>query len=348
MRNLPLREGPAEGRRGEAGAEVPLAASVPEAVGRDVRGQHPAAAEKLPDWFPGIGSDGLDIVVPRPLPNLEVQENGASALIRFADRRSDPGSDWNLWCKRLALASECEGSRVAIVGRPELGSYRTRAKWLSAATKWTLLGDRIPDSTYDTIIVCKETNHWPTLRQLAGKLIFDPLDSFYAGPSRHPVNYWRSHPANRFADSWWATSPACADTMRAAGIESVSVVPHQCDPRIRPMRFDPLGPLAYWGQGCFLDNGGAEECEAAYQRPIRRADFPGWYGCSAVCGYRSKRFQGVMTRHCKPQIKLANAIAAGLPFVTTDLEAAISLSEFWAEYLKNVVDSTHSTLSNLR
>lgn len=128
-----------------------------------------------------------------------------------------------------------------------------------------------------------------------------------------------------YADQWWATSPACAETMREAGVPNVVVVPHQPDSRIKKVRFDPRGPVVYWGQGCFADG---------LPDDFIRTDFTGWDGASAVSGIRSERWRTPIVNRCKPQIKLANAIAAGLPFITSDVDAATSVVKAYADFWK--------------
>jgi hypothetical protein len=169
-----------------------------------------------------------------------------------------------------------------------------------------------------------------TLRGRCRRLIFDPLDSFYsARRGGDAVQYWKSlHDELRF-DDIIATSPACQELMRRALPAEVNVhlVPHQCDQRIDERWRDPAGPVVYAGLKSFVASGLGrieDACRLIGKRFVLASDCTQLRGASLVLSLRLPPWDDELNRHCKPQIKLENAAAAGLPAVSTDCPAARS------------------------
>src|SRR5262249_54627580 len=116
-----------------------------------------------------------------------------------------------------------------------------------------------------TVIAIK--NGWSAkpLRDCCERLVFDPLDSFYAdGGVIDPVEYWRSAYNRLRFDDIIATSPACREVMRRALPPEVRVhlVPHQCDASVNTRWRDPAGPVVYAGVPAFIGSG-LERIQAA-------------------------------------------------------------------------------------
>ena len=114
--------------------------------------------------------------------------------------------------------------------------------------------------------------------------------------------------------------------MIKAGIKRIALVPHWPDPKVRKGQFDPNGPIVYDGLGCFV-----EECPFDFQkRPFDQWGVSLWHDAvkgvtpSAVLCARFGSSNTPLNSLCKPQIKLANALAAGLPALVGD-EAGRSL-----------------------
>lgn len=217
--------------------------------------------------------------------------------------------------------------RIGVMGPRGYGSWRIRGAPLAKANGWDVLDVSRPvPRHYDVIWLVKRRLGRPlpeNLRKRCDRLILDPLD-FWASPSRvDPERCWRQLHAQIPFDDIVATSPACETVMRqglAAQPVRVHFLPHQCDARIRNSWRDENGPVVYSGS-------------AGYIRPIEnliryacrelgreyRPDYSqhhSWrnlQGASLVLAFRVGRHDCPFTRHCKPQIKIENAAAAGIP-----------------------------------
>jgi len=128
-----------------------------------------------------------------------------------------------------------------------------------------------------------------------------------------------------------ATSPACAETMREA-LPSVPVhlAPHHADPAITP-GYNATGHVVYTGAVRYISAekrairascrmlGRKLVIEAAKHTPTKLQ------GAGLMLHIRLKPQDTHLNRYCKPQIKLENAAAAGLPVVASDHPCATSL-----------------------
>lgn len=221
----------------------------------------------------------------------------------------------------------------AVVGDPRYGGVQIRG----AALAEHLSCGHVPPHQLRELprtrtLVAIKNGFCPTeIRNKCERLIFDPLDDF-AGQSESvdPAEYWLSKFRKLKFDDILATSPACYDAMRAAlpGHVQVHLVPHQSDRHINESWRNPHGPVAYSGLGCFVESGLDRINEAC--RSLGR-EFVMGTGCeilkdaSLALALRLPPYNTTMNRYCKPQIKLENAMAAGMPAVATDCPAATSL-----------------------
>jgi glycosyltransferase involved in cell wall biosynthesis len=182
-----------------------------------------------------------------------------------------------------------------------------------------------------TIIAIKRGFSPTATRAKCDRLVYDPLDVFCDSHARvDPVDYWRSVYRELRFDDIIATSPACHGVMRAALPDKVRVhiVPHQCDPRIDRSWRNPDGPVVYAGLNVFVASGVdriKQACRMIGKDFVMGESCDVLKGASLALAFRLPPYDTEMYRRCKPQIKLENAAAAGLPAVATDCPAATSL-----------------------
>jgi hypothetical protein len=217
--------------------------------------------------------------------------------------------------------------RVAVMGPRGYGSWRIRGGPLAAANDWDVLDVSRPvPRHYDVIWLVKRRLGRPlpgNLRQSCDRLILDPLDYWASPSSVDPVKCWRQLWHQIPFDDLIATSPACQQVMQEGLYRNIKVhlLPHQCDGRIPAAGwYDPEGPIVYSGSEAYI-----RPIVPALQNACReigrefRPDFSqhhSWQnlrGASLVLSLRVGRHDCPFTRFCKPQIKLENAAAAGIP-----------------------------------
>ena len=227
-----------------------------------------------------------------------------------------------------------------VVGPSSFGSFQMRGKPLAEHLQFPSQNSRGRvrlTRNFDVGLIIKADSP-PVMREKCRRLIWDPLDPWYADPRAmrmHPADYWRAKHRKLGFDEIIATSPACEETMRAGLPDSVRVwmVPHHSDPRIEPSWYDPNGPIVYAGARYFVDSA-RREIEEAAKRIGREVvfdhDHHAWKrlrGASLSLCLRLPPYNVPLNRHCKPQVKVANAAAAGIPVLTTDDPCTTSLYE---------------------
>lgn len=221
---------------------------------------------------------------------------------------------------------------VAVVGRSDYGAVKMRGVRLAKEFGFDFF-DGPPEKDYDAIVLVKSC-HCRDLRQVrerCSRLIVDPLDSFYSHHRqfKRSAEYWRHLYDKLRFDELVATSPACEATMREACPSlPIHLVPHHSDPTLVYDWYDPNGPIAYAGQRCFIKES-MELIDTACKaigRHFEHAYSPKIYrGAALVLSLRCPPYDTDLNRHCKPQVKLENAAACGLPVLSTDDPAAVSL-----------------------
>lgn len=207
-----------------------------------------------------------------------------------------------------------------------MGSYRIRGKLLCKRFGYRdLAGGNSLDQFSTCIIIKALPNEIPK----AYRYLIDPLDVFI-GYRREPVNFWISHIRHIEYKlgpgvEWVATSESVAQSMRVATRRPIHIIPHWPDPNVNAVEFNPHGPLYYHGQRTFLPEGCMlwNAIQDATGCQIEAAPFQNWKPCTGVLSIRHPYRR--INSECKPQIKLANALAAGLPCLCSDLPAVRSL-----------------------
>lgn len=215
--------------------------------------------------------------------------------------------------------------KVAFVGRPKLGGVKMRGVAVARELGVPFIDSREirASDRWDALVLVKYWDeHAATLRAACERLIFDPLDCWMqTKPYANPEAFWNWTWKQLRFDAIIGTSPACIETMEATPKRrfSVHLAPHHADPRVGPDWYDPNGPIVYAG--------GRQYIEAALPKleklPRMRFDFEkdAWKslrGASLMLHVRLHPHDTPLNRHCKPQVKLENAAAAGLPILATD------------------------------
>lgn len=214
---------------------------------------------------------------------------------------------------------------VAVTGRrPEWGSYRLRGQLVCNEFAWNNKGNSGSDA--DVTIVIKEL---PEGQIQSERILFDPLDCF-TDFSGSPDAYWKGFVAQQEAllgraCEWIATSPSVQAIIQKYTYAKVHLCPHWPDPRVRHVNYHRLANFVYDGDSRFLSP------ETAFVKGLSRITgksvdfqpFDAWTDVFAVLSVRAS--STAIIAACKPQIKLANAMAAGLPCLCSDLPVVKSL-----------------------
>jgi hypothetical protein len=230
-------------------------------------------------------------------------------------------------------------SRFAVVGTWTWGAVRMRGEALARHLACTMIGsDQIGEISHCEAIVAVKNDLGGTpigirIRDRCDRLVYDPLDAFCdvdVTANDDPIAYWRARYRELAFDDIIATSPACRDIMRAALPERVRVhlSPHHADPRINESWRKQDGPVVYAGMPCFIASGWdriEQACEMIGKPLLAGHDCDVLKGASLALALRLPPYDTELNRRCKPQIKIANAAAAGLAVVATDCPAATSL-----------------------
>ena len=226
--------------------------------------------------------------------------------------------------------------RVVVFGRARQGGFEMRGRSLAHAFGWKAfdVAERARPREVPTcdvaVLVKYDCGLARKIRNRCGMLIWDPLDCWMK--SRHepgPYSFFEKEFARVGPDVVVATSTSCAKVMAtAAGYQGkrpkVVTIRHHHDPRIRPDWHDPKGGVVYCGGRQYIKKGIKIINKACLMigRPFRLIDGNGsWVklkGAGLSLCPRLPPYSGSINRLCKPQVKLENSVAAGIPVLCTD------------------------------
>lgn len=224
-------------------------------------------------------------------------------------------------------------NEIAVVGNLKYGGVTMRGLSLSKHLSCKLISPRqVREIARRRTIVAIKKDFCPTtVRGKCDRLVYDPLDVFCdVRDNVDPLVYWRASFEQLKFNDIIATSPACHDAMRAALPSDVAVhmIPHPCDPRIEKNWRNPDGPVVYSGLRQYVESGIdriRHACRLIGKEFVIGPSCEVLRGASLALALRLPPYNTELNRRCKPQIKLENAAAAGLPLVSTDCPAAVSL-----------------------
>lgn len=216
--------------------------------------------------------------------------------------------------------------RVAFVGKRGLGGVVMRGQ--SVAKKMGVefldVSEFPTKRAYDCIVLVK---YWlgkaSAIRKSCDRLIFDPLDCWMSTkPRAVPDRFWKWCMNELSFDDIIATSKACAVTMDKVGA-TIHLLPHHCDGRVTADFYDPLGPVVYSGGLQFVRpevNNIRDACAHLGKKFVIRSGRgcqEALEGASLCLHLRLWPEDTMLNKWCKPQVKLENAKAAGLPMLAT-------------------------------
>ncbi len=260
-------------------------------------------------------------------------------LIGFRELGLDPEPVERHFAKLVRGPKQASGSQkshmsdqsIVLFGERRLGTVKMRGELLSAHFNCPLMDSGVfPETTRcDTAVVVKDCI--PAVRNAADRLVYDPLDVFWKESHNiSPKEFWRRKYDELHFDDIIATSPACETVMRESLPARVQVhlIPHQSDSRIHENWVNPDGPIVYAGQPEFLSNGldrVRSACRLLGKDLVIGKSCDVLEGASLALALRLRPYDTPLNRICKPQVKIANAIAGNVPVVTTDCPAALTL-----------------------
>lgn len=223
---------------------------------------------------------------------------------------------------------------IGIAGRPGMGGFELRGRMVADLNGWDVidLTRRQPlDRFYDAIVLVKyPLGHEVKLRHGCKRLVWDPLDCWMRDRktwyNRPPYEFWQHSREQIRFDDIIATSPSASKSMRAAlGHEfPVHLLPHHADPRIGPVQHSRGGAVVYYG-GLSYVKPALEPLTEACRRLGRQFRVDEAKRCwkivqptALVVHFRLGQHAAPINLAAKPQVKAANAVAAGLPMLGTD------------------------------
>lgn len=303
-----------------------------------------AEAQELSDRIPQAGSQGRVLDSDRPLHQLQASEDGRAAIVGISGSGSNTRSISDVWTPELVrgIIGDVDPLGVAVTGRwPFWGSFRIRGVTLHQLFGYELLHQSSLDR-FDTCIIIKDA---PETLPVAKRYILDPMDCFF-GSAMPVARYWEGYFDSRIARirkaggktlesiEVFATSPAVATIFSEfVNPSSVHIVPHWPDCSVRPREWQVSGSCVYHGERSFFP----ETCQLRQELcqklgPIYNQDFRAWNGVFSVMSVRSTNRQ--LDSQCKPQVKLANALAANLPCLCSDAAPVRSLATAYPNHLE--------------
>ena len=224
---------------------------------------------------------------------------------------------------------------ILVAGKFKLGGFEMRGRRLAKIMNWDLvdvsrMGKMPNNKFYDMCYLVKyDLNAGPNLRESCDRFVWDPLDAWMRSKSNpvYPTKFWQKEWERLRFDDIIATSPSCAAEMCEGLVDKgvhVHIVPHHSDQRVNANWYNPNGPIVYVGGQQYIRSG-VEAILKASELINRRVVFEygntSWKkikGASLVLTPRLYPFDTPINRTCKPQVKVANALAAGCPVVSTD------------------------------
>lgn len=235
--------------------------------------------------------------------------------------------------------------KIAFTGRPKLGGVQMRGVSVaeSMGVPFVPINEIRKDDWWDVLILVKYWRGYEgVLRAATSRLIFDPLDMFESTkPTAQPEEFWAWCRKSLPFDDILATSPACAATMQAAGIppDRIHLAPHHADSRIENNItlsgcgnwHDPSGPVVYCGGLRYIEwalPALQRACQSLGRALIVNTDRDAWRGLRGAAlslHLRMPPFDTLLNQTCKPQVKLENAAAAGVPILCSPHPCTLTL-----------------------
>lgn len=234
--------------------------------------------------------------------------------------------------------------RVVVTGRA-CGGFRMRGAAPAGLLGWKVVK---PDQAcgegagVDAVVLVKYDDGTGSLiRRHCRVMVYDPLDAWMKANQKDDPGdfFFRRWQSMRF-DAILAASPSSAEVMRAVLPETVKVVlaPHHPDPLCVPDWYNPYGPVVYAGGPKYLGEAATSRIASACRQLGRvfrlddRKDAYGLKGAAACIALREYPHDTPLNRLCKPQVKLANALACGIPALASLHRCSTSLYD-WPLYV---------------
>lgn len=218
--------------------------------------------------------------------------------------------------------------KIAVIGRKGLGGVIMRGEDVARVNEWEFIDlyKLPPGKHFDALLLVKYHKGIANqIRSACDRLIFDPLDCWESdGPDSAPGDFWNRQYLNLLFDDVLATSPAAAECI-ATSLPNCRVhgMPHHSDPQLSRDWYDPSGPVVYAGGKRFIERH-LTAIEQACRKIGRqfvinfgRRPVPTLRGAALHLHPRFPNTDSPLNRLCKPQVKLANAAAAGCPILAT-------------------------------
>jgi len=224
--------------------------------------------------------------------------------------------------------------KIAVLGWPGFGAVQMRGMTLCRQFGWEFIDSQSAFSQrakWDTIIAIKR--HFPNeIRRQCRRLIYDPVDCWAPLDQSIPSVYWKERHKELCYDEILATSPSCLQVMKEGTPSDVKVhlVKHHCDPRISKGWHNPDGPVVYAGDPVYISSildKLNSACNLLGRELITCHGKAAWNsirGASVALAIRAEPFNTLLNRYCKPQVKIENAAAAGVPVLSTNDPCSIS------------------------
>ncbi len=233
----------------------------------------------------------------------------------------------------VATARQKSTAPLRVIGNSRLGSVRMRGGPIANyhGCEISAAVDEDLRSKCEVIFAVKNVANPARVRKNCDRLVYDPLDVFSSDSNgAGAIDYWRQKYRQLRFDDILATSPACYSLMRDALPDHVRVhlVPHHSDPSIHGGWYAADGPIVYSGLQQYIRSGLTNiqrACDEVGRELITGRDSKVLNGGSLSLALRLAPYTSELYRSCKPQVKIANSIAAGIRCVATASPATTSM-----------------------
>jgi len=220
--------------------------------------------------------------------------------------------------------------KIAIIGDPSLGGVQMRGVAVAELLGWPFI-DVVKTApkrgSWDVLILVKYARGAEKyLRAACERLIWDPLDC-WGGLNTHPEIFWRMKMDSLLPDDVLLTSGSAGECIRTSLTDAhqyprrMQTARHHCDPRLINHTGDPRGPVVYCGAHRYMDRATIQidaACRKLGRRLLITDDPLKQIGAALLLHPRLAPHNYPLNRLCKPQVKLENAAALGVPVLATD------------------------------
>lgn len=230
---------------------------------------------------------------------------------------------------------------VAMIGAGAGGAFSMRCQAVAEMAGWPLLTRSAIEEPrrYNVIIYVKgglTDTQARRLRRKADVVIYDVLDAWSRRDIPPKIFFRKAYEAIGF-DYIIATTPSSISAIKAGVPDTVTwLLPHHADPRCNREWYRPDGPVVYSGSLPYLGTQVAGITQACKRLGVEfkvGPDVRDLKGARLALAVRLPPTDTDLNRICKPQVKVENALACGIPVLASNHPCITSLHPWVSKIL---------------